>query len=66
MPPFSNHLGFVLEQWQHNHIKMCAAPKPEHLNRSSIPHGGFISALLDATTALSGHTVTNLMIIEKR
>jgi uncharacterized protein (TIGR00369 family) len=33
---------------------MSAELKPEHLNRSDIPHGGFISALLDATTALSG------------
>lgn len=54
MPPFNNHLGFVIEQWQENHIKMSAELKPEHLNRSGIPHGGFISALLDATTALSG------------
>ena len=54
MPPFNNHLGFVVEQWQENFIKMSAELKPEHLNRSSIPHGGYISALLDAATALSG------------
>ena len=54
MPPFNNHLGFVVEQWQENFIKMSAELKPEYLNRSGIPHGGFISALLDAATALSG------------
>ena len=54
MPPFNNHLGFVIEEWQANHIKISAALKPEHLNRSDIPHGGFISALVDAATALSG------------
>ena len=54
MPPFNNHLGFVVEQWQENFIKMSAELKPEHLNRSDIPHGGYISALLDAATALSG------------
>ncbi|MFT6896188.1 MAG: hypothetical protein ACJA13_000585 [Paraglaciecola sp.] len=54
MPPFNNHLGFVVEQWSENYIKISAELKPEHLNRSDIPHGGFISALLDATTALSG------------
>lgn len=54
MPAFNNHLGFVIEQWHDNYIKMRAELKPEHLNRSDIPHGGFISALVDATTALSG------------
>jgi uncharacterized protein (TIGR00369 family) len=54
MPPFNNHLGFVVEEWREKHIKMSAELKPQHLNRSDIPHGGFISALLDATTALSG------------
>lgn len=54
MPPFNNHLGFVIEEWQEDYIKMSAKLKPEHLNRSGIPHGGFISALLDAATALSG------------
>jgi len=54
MPPFNNHLGFVVEQWQENFIKMSAELKPEHLNRSDIPHGGYISTLLDAATALSG------------
>lgn len=54
MPPFNNHLGFVVEEWREKHIKMSAELKPEHLNRSDIPHGGFISALLDAATALSG------------
>ena len=54
MPAFNNHLGFVVEQWQENFIKMSAELKPEHLNRSDIPHGGYISTLLDAATALSG------------
>ncbi|MAD16747.1 MAG: hypothetical protein CL579_11830 [Alteromonadaceae bacterium] len=54
MPAFNQHLGFEIEQWQHKHIKMRASLKPEHLNRSGIPHGGYISALLDACTALSG------------
>ena len=54
MPPFNDHLGFVIEEWRENHIKMSAELKPEHLNRSGIPHGGFISALLDAATALTG------------
>jgi uncharacterized protein (TIGR00369 family) len=54
MPPFNNHLGFVIEEWREKHIKISAELKPEHLNRSGIPHGGFISALLDAATALSG------------
>jgi uncharacterized protein (TIGR00369 family) len=54
MPPFNNHLGFVIEEWREKHIKISAELKPEHLNRSDIPHGGFISALVDAATALSG------------
>jgi uncharacterized protein (TIGR00369 family) len=54
MPAFNNHLGFVVEEWHENHIKISAELKPEHLNRSGIPHGGFISTLLDAATALSG------------
>jgi uncharacterized protein (TIGR00369 family) len=54
MPPFNNHLGFVVEQWRKDNIKISAELKPEHLNHSGIPHGGFISALLDAATALSG------------
>jgi uncharacterized protein (TIGR00369 family) len=54
MPPFNNHLGFVIEEWRENHIKISAELKPEHLNCSDIPHGGYISALLDAATALSG------------
>ena len=44
----------MVEQWQENFIKMSAELKPEHLNRSDIPHGGYISTLLDAATALSG------------
>ena len=44
----------MIEEWRENHIKMSAELKPEHLNRSGIPHGGFISALLDAATALTG------------
>ncbi|MFT4809076.1 MAG: hypothetical protein ACI9LX_002414, partial [Paraglaciecola sp.] len=24
MPPFNNHLGFVVEEWREKHIKMSA------------------------------------------
>jgi uncharacterized protein (TIGR00369 family) len=54
MPPFNNHLGFMVEEWRKNHIKISAELKPEHLNHSGIPHGGFISALLDAAIAMPG------------
>lgn len=54
MPPFNDHLGFVVEEWRENHIKISAELKPEHLNHSEIPHGGFIATLLDAAIAMPG------------
>ncbi len=65
MPPFNDHLGFVIEEWQENYIKISVELKPEHLNRSDIPHGGFTSALLDAATALSGAYSEDLLDYKK-
>ncbi len=65
MPPFNDYLGFVIEEWQENYIKISVELKPEHLNLSDIPHGGFISALLDAATALSGAYSEDLLDYKK-
>lgn len=53
-PPFCEHLGFEITEWSDGHVVIMVDVKPEHLNHSGIPHGGFISSLLDAATALPG------------
>ena len=53
-PPFSDHLGFQVLEWENNHVVVSAETRPEYCNNSGIPHGGFISSLIDVATALAG------------
>ena len=54
MPPFIRHLGFEITEWYQGHIVIMAKIKPEHHNYSNLPHGGFITTLLDASMSLAG------------
>lgn len=53
-PPFNSHLGFKVEEWKDGYVVISAEVKPEYCNISGLPHGGFISTLLDAATAFAG------------
>ncbi len=53
-PPFNKHLGFKVEQWSPGQVVIVAEVLPEHCNIQGLPHGGFISTMLDAATAFAG------------
>ena len=54
MPPFNQHLGFEIVEWSQGQTIIMATVNQEHCNHSGSPHGGFISTLLDAASALPG------------
>lgn len=52
--PFVDHLGIEIDQWQDGEVVIVAEVLDEHCNFSGLPHGGFISTMLDCATALAG------------
>lgn len=59
MPAFNGHLGFEITESSDGHVAIMVDVKPEHVNHSGISHGGFISSLLDAATAMAGTFTAN-------
>ncbi len=54
LPPFCEHLGIEIVEWSDGHVVLEAEMKPEHCNNSGIPHGGFITTLIDVAATLPG------------
>ena len=54
LPVFNRHLGVVIDDWGPDYVVIHAKIRPEYANNSGIPHGGFISALLDMATGHAG------------
>lgn len=53
-PPFNDHLGINIEEWQEGRVVISATVQPEHLNSHGVPHGGFITTLIDVAGSYSG------------
>ncbi|GAB2884151.1 PaaI family thioesterase [Microbulbifer echini] len=53
-PPFNEHLGVKIEEWQEGRVVISVDLKPEHLNSQGAPHGGFITTLIDIAGSYCG------------
>ncbi|MCO1335655.1 PaaI family thioesterase [Microbulbifer sp. OS29] len=53
-PPFNDHLGIKIEEWQDGRVLISAIVQPEHLNSHGVPHGGFITTLIDVAGSYCG------------
>jgi uncharacterized protein (TIGR00369 family) len=53
--PYTDHLGFVLLEWQENLARIALDLQPFHLNRNGIAHGGVILSLIDDTAGAAGN-----------
>lgn len=53
-PPFNDHLGVRIKEWQEGHVVISVAVQPEHLNTQGAPHGGFIATLIDIAGSYCG------------
>ncbi|MFA0812575.1 PaaI family thioesterase [Microbulbifer epialgicus] len=53
-PPFNDHLGVKIDEWQEGHVVISVTAKPEHLNSQGAPHGGFIATLIDIAGSYCG------------
>lgn len=49
-------MGFELALWEPGRSQFRVALGPQHLNRQGAPHGGVISALIDAAGMFAGNT----------
>ncbi len=53
-PPFNDHLGVTIREWQEGRILLSVEVQPEHCNSQNAPHGGFVCTLIDIAGALAG------------
>ncbi|WP_226648670.1 PaaI family thioesterase [Microbulbifer variabilis] len=53
-PPFNNHLGIQIDEWQEGHVVISATVRAEHMNSQGLPHGGFITTLIDIAGSYCG------------
>ncbi|WP_444917347.1 PaaI family thioesterase [Microbulbifer sp. JMSA003] len=53
-PPFNDHLGITIDNWQEGHVAISVEVQPEHLNTHGVPHGGFITTLIDIAGSYCG------------
>lgn len=53
-PLFAKHLGIKVCEWDNGRIVLETKVKPEFCNNSGLPHGGFITTLIDMATGLAG------------
>lgn len=52
---FENVMGFELAVWRTGFAQFRVKLGPQHMNRSGVPHGGVISALIDAAGMYAGN-----------
>lgn len=52
--PFHELLGFILEEWREDYVRIAIEAGDRHLNRSNIVHGGAILSLIDQAGGMSG------------
>ncbi|GAA5442344.1 hypothetical protein Misp06_00518 [Microbulbifer sp. NBRC 101763] len=53
-PPFNDHLGVKIDEWQEGRVVISVTVLPEHLNSHGVPHGGFITTLIDIAGSYCG------------
>ncbi len=53
-PPFNDHLGVKIDEWQEGRVQLSVNIQPEHCNSQNSPHGGFVCTLIDIAGALAG------------
>lgn len=53
-PPFNDHLGVKVEEWEEGYVKISAEVKAEFQNSQGAPHGGFIMSLADIAASFPG------------
>ncbi|WP_444931245.1 PaaI family thioesterase [Microbulbifer sp. SSSA002] len=53
-PPFNDHLGVKINDWQEGRVVISVTVQAEHLNTHGVPHGGFITSLIDIAGSYSG------------
>jgi uncharacterized protein (TIGR00369 family) len=54
MRGFNALLGFRMEEWRDDYVRLAVTIEKQHLNRSGIVHGGVLATLLDAACGYCG------------
>ena len=54
LPPFSQYLGFQIDEWDYDRVVISCTLLPEHLNNQDVPHGGFVTSLIDTAGSFCG------------
>lgn len=52
---FEVTMGFELVDWRQGFCRFRVALGPQHMNRQGVPHGGVVSALIDAAGMYAGN-----------
>lgn len=52
-------MGFELAEWRPGYCRFRVVLGPQHMNRQGAPHGGVVSALIDAAGMYAGNADEN-------